>query len=121
MRGRASAASDGGAGTVAADSEEAEIRFDPNCPRGKSYTKAQFIVAYGGTGHWDTCFGPRKRRRAGGAAEAEADFRNAPTSHARTSRRGQVAEEAARKKLHRMATGAVNLHSPTLSLWNVFQ
>ena len=59
----------GGAGTAAADSEAAaEKRFDPNCPRGQSYTRAQFVVAYGeayGTEHWATCFGPRKRRRAG--------------------------------------------------------
>jgi hypothetical protein len=36
-----------------ASGPEGPKRFDPNCPQGKSYTRQQFIVAYGGTTEWD--------------------------------------------------------------------
>ena len=36
-----------------ASGPEGPKRFDPNCPQGKSYTRQQFIVAYGGAAEWD--------------------------------------------------------------------
>ena len=52
--------------TSGGSSADGPKRFDPNCPRGKSYTRRQFVVAYGGTAEWDAAKGrgdgPRKAK-----------------------------------------------------------
>ena len=61
----------------AAPAAAEEKRFDPNCPEGKNYDKAQFLAAYGaerGAAHWDACANeelPEKKRSAPAAAAAE--------------------------------------------------
>lgn len=54
-----------------------EKRFDPNCPKGKNYTRAQFVKAYGrerGPAHWDACVDalPGQKRQALGLAAVDA-------------------------------------------------
>jgi len=39
--------------TSANQPEESERRFDPDCPEGKVYTKAEFVRTYGGENEWD--------------------------------------------------------------------
>ena len=73
-------ASEGSASSVAAGRQETERRFDPACPNGNSYTKEQFILAYGGTDQWHACLAekpPQKRRRMPSLAArlaAQAEF-----------------------------------------------
>jgi hypothetical protein len=57
--------------TSGGSSADGPKRFDPNCPRGKSYTRRQFVVAYGGTAEWDAAKGRGGRAEKGEASAAE--------------------------------------------------
>ena len=51
------AAAAGGSKSEMIEPKDGPKRFDPNCPRGKSYTRRQFMAADGGTAEWDAAKG----------------------------------------------------------------